>query len=193
MARTERTAPVVVQINATILGYLAAITKTDAKMVMVNLRDIATATVDRLRERDHGYSTWSKVFYPGTGDLPLKVKCSLSYHQELRQKHWKEREERCHKEIGLTYIRARWGSKKHAAAQENNNKYHAARQKWYNDNPDPYKDFDYSALLVEFEVYGRGRIISMTQDEIDTVLIEDILLAPTTEEDDERGSIEPGP
>lgn len=184
----DRNAQIVVQINMTILGYLAAITKTDAKMVMANLRDLAHTTVERLRQRDHGYSTWSKVTYPGTGDLPLKVKCCLGVHQELLDRHRREHEARCEQEIGLKYVRARYGSKKWDAAKENNEKYYKARSEWHNNNPSQYKDYDYSALVVEFEIYGRARMVSMTQDEIETVLVESILLAPQEEEDNERPS-----
>lgn len=170
------TAPVAVVADRTLIGFLAAVTNTDAKIVMCNLRDMATTVVDRLRGREYGWDTWGKVEYPGTG-LKLRVSVKRQRNTYLHRRLQQEYHDRFEKETGHSW-RAR--AKKKRQARD------AAWTEWSKVNPYPHvpKDLDVTYLMTYFKVATDIEVM-MTQDEIDTTLVEQILLAPREDEADD--------
>jgi hypothetical protein len=177
--------PIYVVADRSTIGYISALTKTDAKMVLVNMRDMANKAIERLKHRKHGKHTWTNITYPGCG-MRFRVTVDITQNHKLRSEHEAERMNLYLSEGGIPYIPStgRWRSKNYKAsnAVEHREAYHA----WTLVNPSPYKDFNYECIVVTFIYKTDKDQIMISQDEIDTILIEEILFAqPSSEEEDE--------
>ncbi len=176
MARNDnrKDLEVVISVDRVVLGYLAAVTKQDPQMVMVNLRDMSNVAVERLQNRDHGRKTWTIIQYPNT-EMKIRATASISYNSHLSGRHHQEYEDSFKQQTGA----ARPTKRK----EWNKSTFWEDFTKWQKENPYPYKDYNYDCLMVEFEMSGRQSYVVLTQNEIDTILVEQILLAPPEEDD----------
>jgi hypothetical protein len=169
--------PVAVVIDRSLLGYLAAASKEDSNIVMCNLRDLATTVVDRLRNRTYGYGTWGNVIYPNI-NLKLKVTVNYECNGFLRQRVHAEHYEKFTKDTGVS-MRGKLpkGLKK-------KDRYDMF-SKWIQANPWPKlePEVDAKYFMAVFKIAAESQIM-MTQDEIDTVLVEQILLLPPEDIDE---------
>lgn len=186
MATDRKGMDIYIRVNRIVLGWLAAVSREDPKFVMANLRDMGNAAVERLQSRNGTWgSTWTSVQYPGT-DTKIRCTCKIDNNGDLMQAHRQQYEAQFAKEVGLTYPkRSRKKDFDYKVYQEKCNEYNNARQAWMNANPYPYRNFDYKCIMVEFDVKGRQSFVTMSQADIETFLVEDILLAPAEEDDDE--------
>lgn len=161
--------PILIKANRTTVGFLSAQTKTDPKMVLVNLRDMANMAIERLKSRTgRQKKTWTSVTYPNT-DMRFKIDIEISMNYILRQAHYDEVYSRFLADGGIDRIITR---------KQNNYSEHAKSwNDWSNKNPNPYKDYDYTCIMVECTYKPKNEFITLSQEEIDTILIEDILFA----------------
>ena len=166
--RTNReNLPIFIQVDKSLLGYLCTALNEDAKMVLVNLRDMATIALDRLQTKSYGQMTWTKVQYPNT-TFHLKIRCKIGQNHLLKIAHRQEYEDKFVSDTGFTR------SKKRQELKE----FWSRFRDWQNNNPFQYVHYDYNALIIEVMLYGKASYIILSQEEIDTILVENILLAP---------------
>jgi hypothetical protein len=186
MSDERKSLPIFVKVNRIIIGYLAAVTKTEPQLVMVNLRDMANAAIERLQGRNGNWgNTWTNVQYPGT-DLKIRCSCTIGHNSDLMSQHRAAYEKRFKEETGLVYPRrSRKKGFDFELYRKQSDEYHKSWQAWCLANPDPNRGFDYKALIAEFDVKGQQSYVTMSQDDIDTFLVENILLAPPEESEDE--------
>lgn len=159
--------PIYIKVNKSLLGYMCTIVKEDPKMVLVNLRDMAETALDRLKGRNYGRSTWTKIKYPNT-DFHLKLQCKACDNSELRRKHWLQHELKFSKETGIDKPNTKNGKPD----------FWHEFYKWKEKNPDPNANYNYDSLIIEATLFGAAACIMLSQEEIDTILVENILLAP---------------
>lgn len=165
--------PLIMKVDRVVVGYLSAVIKADPKMVMVTLRDMGNTVIDRFLSRNSGSRTWAVFSYPGS-ELRIKVKVGVGTDHvsfKLAQNEWE-----------LKFQQAT-GTVKTKNEMRGSNYYSLLRDWERKGNPNPTHITNYFAVIAEFEIYGRKSYISMTQEEIDTILVENILLAPSEEED----------
>lgn len=184
--------PIIITAQRSIIDYISAVTKTDAKMILVEMRDMSNKAIVRLQERlensksRHGESTWTYVTYPGT-DMRFRVEVSTANNYHLQQLHAEERRKTYEAQGGLAYDRGKGRNPKVKGYRPSNWKEHnEAWITWQKENPSPYQGYDYKCIRSNFIYKPDGDIISISQSEIDTILIEDILFAPTSQDKEEE-------
>jgi hypothetical protein len=181
MARTPNSEqPVYIVVDKTTVGYLSTITKTDPKIIMCNLRDLGNVAIERLQNRTHGYHTWTKAVYPDT-ELKVKVDVRVQYNNLLACKHADEHRKRYEQATGDTLNKRGRNAKREA--------YHRYHE-WCKLNPEPWSQqkFNYQSMMVQFTIADSGykNLLMMSEDEINTVLVEEILLAPVKEDEEDE-------
>ena len=155
--RTEtKDMDVKVAIDRCMLGWLAAVTKQQPKVVMCHLYDLTTNCLEGLLKRN---GTWAsrKVVFPGT-DIKLKVTTS---RYDDRKALYKARElwfKRCKEETGV--------------GTTDNDSY-----EWKKTNPQPdWHDPRFNYIRCKFTLLNGETEIVMSQHEMDTLMAETFLL-----------------
>lgn len=185
--------PIILVADKTVITYITLLTKTEAKMVLVNLRDMSNKAIERLlgklveksgtgnARRYREAKTWTYIEYPGT-EIRFRVDIRESIDYQLSSKHREEHQNKFLAHMGIE--RPVYDKKKRAWIPDYVQTW-TSFQNWCETNPDSNQGYDYSCIRVEFKYNPRNNNITISQDEIDTILIEDILFG---ENDDEPSS-----
>jgi hypothetical protein len=196
--------PIYLTADKAVITYISMLTKTEARMVLVNLRDMSNKAIERLKSRitpknnTHRYhthaSTWTNITYPDT-DVTFRVTIDQTYNHHLKSRHQEERRAVFLSEgnpIQLVFPEPPKGKKKKKKADRdwNATNYREARaheDAWHKANPGPYKDYDYTCIMAVFKYTPNNSSFVISQEEIDTILIEEILFAPSQTEEEDDG------
>ena len=178
--------PVSVELDRSLVFMLAALSKSSLQEVSLNLMDLADACIVRLcKKKDKGYSARTKIVYPETS-LLLNLLVKRSYNIELLVRDRVEFVDRFNKKFNSSIteknIRS-WNNYNSTPYQLINSisnsqgaRSYCNKRCWPNTGNDKYETIKISASLNKDE-----RLVSFTKKDLDTYLIENILLGSSNE------------
>jgi hypothetical protein len=165
--------PIFITCDKIVVGYVAALTKTDPKMVLVNLRDMAQVAVARLQKRKNARNAWTNVVYPNL-NMRFRIHAEISRDHRAMKQHSEERMKLfLESPDAVPYDHKLYNWHQHQQSY----------RKWEQQNPNPYANFDYRIMMVKCNYKPEDPMLTLSQEEIDTILVEDILFAGNEAED----------
>lgn len=164
MSRLEtRDLDIKIMIDRCMLGWLSAVTKQPAKVVLCHLYDLTTKPVESLVTRN---GTWSskKIVFPGT-DIKLKVSASRCYDGSAYRK-----------------AKAAWWNKCEADNLDIGPNDKTLPAQWKLDNPTPDRDsHEFNYICCKLTLLNGKTNILMSQSDMDTLVTETFLLGDPDE------------
>lgn len=168
--------PIHITCDRIVIGYIAALTKTDPKMVLVNLRDMAQVAVARLQKRKNARNAWTNVVYP---NLNMRFRI----HAEVCRDH---KAMKAHSDERMKLFLESDGAVPYDHKVHNWHQHQQSYVKWEKSNPNPYTNYDYRIMMVKCNYKPEDPMLTLSQEEIDTILVEDILFAGDSTNDNEE-------
>lgn len=159
--------PVYIELDKTLVGYLASITGLSINEVVSTIRDLADKALQRLRKRKSGCLTYCYAAFPNT-NVKFKIKCKKTHNSFRARQDRRGWENSFKRQFGLSDRDPFWN--------------HPEWRKWTSENPPP--KVDYSCIMVTATVYNDDQVMNLSDDEVSLLAIESIFLGAAIQDEE---------